>query len=79
MSNYPAQDLLAQKLKLECNDTQLCNAIASEFANKKISCSHRVAQRGAFEVGSKLKSSDNDVASCAKTLCGFVDQTQCSM
>ena len=79
MSNYPEKEVLLQKLKSNCNDEKLCEAVAVKFAGKKISCNHRVAQRGTFEVGGNLKASDNDMASCAKTLCDYVDQSQCSL
>jgi hypothetical protein len=80
MSQYPVKSELKAKLAEKCGDSNLVESIASEFAEKKISCNHRVAQSKSFEVGSKLKSAkEEDIAACAQVLCSFVDESNCSI
>jgi len=78
--NYPTKDVLKTKLKTVCTNDGLCELIAVEFAEKKISCSHRVAQRKTFELSSKIENVDTDeVGKCSEVLCSYVDDNHCTL
>lgn len=78
--SYPDKLTLKSNLESGCKNKDLCEVIATNFAGKKISCNHRVAQRTAFELGSSLPNVDpDDIGTCVEILCSYVDSNHCNI
>ena len=75
--SYPEKAELKAALASNCSSDELCERVATEFAGKPISCSHRVPQKSVFSVGLALHVDPVEASKCAEKLCSYVDNIKC--
>lgn len=74
--SYPDKNTLKSELTSKGVPNDIAERISTKFEGEKISCNHRIAQTGCFQ----LAKGDTDAARiAAEVLCGYVDEAQCGL